>query len=145
MLDYLRCVSVQRFLCVCVFGCDVFMCVVGMHVASVCAQLEVWKPCVSWRGDCSVSARVCVRARGSLENPGDPVLVFVLIGVCGVGGVAPGLGRGRSRGRYQGKVDGWLDMPGLSQPTHRCARSPAGAKCVSLPGCSKERRGGRRT
>lgn len=25
---------------VCVFGCDVFMCVVGTHVASVCARLE---------------------------------------------------------------------------------------------------------
>lgn len=33
---------------VCIFGCDVFICVVGMHVVSVCAALESWKLCVLW-------------------------------------------------------------------------------------------------
>lgn len=40
----------EGVVCVCVFGCDVFMCVLEMHVTSVCNRLEGWKHCVSCGG-----------------------------------------------------------------------------------------------
>lgn len=92
-------VCVQRFMCmkvwgVCVFGCDVFMCVVGTHVASVCAQMEGWRPGCILEWGCRLSGWVwCVREQGCLENPSDCVRGgFFLIGG---GGVALGLGRGK--------------------------------------------------
>lgn len=63
----------QRFLCesavLCVSGCNVFMFVMGALVVRVCAWMEGWRPCVSWRGVATCVKRVLCESTGLSKEP----------------------------------------------------------------------------